>query len=330
LATDLDAAGLLCQNTTTPWKYYAVPENVFDKASRFAAKLNPPGFLSWLLGMPLDAFTFRGWLDTRGVPFPGDADQISDTVARLDDPAEHGVPWAVAVEFQIEPDPLMFGRMLGYLAGLWMTLKPDEERGSRFNLGGAVVNLTGTGCASREMRWPTAGLTTHLGFVERNLERELADEVLGGIEAGRWSRCLLPWVALMSGGDAPTLVDRWKRLAEAEPDSRRRADYGGLAQVFADRVGRKVLWHEKLQGWNMTESSVVNAWIAEGKAEGVAEGEARGSRAFLVRIGAKKFGHNPTVEQRNALDAITDLVVLARLGERVLDVGSWDELLRGS
>jgi len=81
----------------------------------------------------------------------------------------------------------------------------------------------------------------------------------------------------------------------------------------------------------MTESSVVNAWIAEGEAKGKArrrvEGEARGSRAFLVRIGAKKFGHNPTVEQRNALDAITDLVVLARLGERVLDVGSWDELL---
>jgi len=81
LATDLDAAGLLCQNPTTPWRYYAVPENVFDKASRFAAKLDPPRFLNWLLGMPLDAFTFRGWLDTRGVPFPGDADQISDTVA---------------------------------------------------------------------------------------------------------------------------------------------------------------------------------------------------------------------------------------------------------
>jgi len=223
-----------------------------------------------------------------------------------------------------------------------MTLKPDEERGSRFSLGGAVVNLTGTGHASREMRWPTAGLTTHLEFVERNLERESAAEVLGGMEAGRWSRCLLPWVALMSGGDDPMLVDRWKRLAEAEPDSHRRADYGGLAQVFADHVGRKVLWHEKLKGWNMTESSVVNARIAEGEAkgrtegeakgrtEGRAEGEAKGSRAFLARIGAKKFGHNPTVEQRNALDAITDPVVLTRLGERVLDVGSWDELPQGS
>ncbi len=168
------------------------------------------------------------------------------------------------------------------------------------------------------MRWPTAELTTHLNFVERNLERESAAEVLGGIEAGRWSRCLLPWVALMSGGDDPALVDRWKRLAEAEPDSRRHADYGGLAQVFADRVGRKVLWHEKLKGWNMTESSVVNAWIAEG--------EARGSRAFLVRIGAKKFGHGPTDEQRTALDAISDLALLTQLIERLLDVNSWYEL----
>jgi len=62
----------------------------------------------------------------------------------------------------------------------------------------------------------------------------------------------------------------------------------------------------------MTESSVVNAWIAEG----MAEGEAGGSRTFLVRIGAKKFGHYPTAEQRNALDAITDLALLTQLIER--------------
>jgi hypothetical protein len=38
-----------------------VSQNVFDKASRFAAKLDPPGFLSWLLGLPPDGFAFRGW-----------------------------------------------------------------------------------------------------------------------------------------------------------------------------------------------------------------------------------------------------------------------------
>jgi hypothetical protein len=52
--------------------------------------------------LPADRFVFRGWLDTRAVPIPGDKDRTNDTVARLDNAAEHGVPWALAVEFQTQ------------------------------------------------------------------------------------------------------------------------------------------------------------------------------------------------------------------------------------
>src|SRR4051812_6063912 len=107
-------------------------ENPFDKASRFAAKIDPPTFLAWVLDFAPEEFVFRGWLDTRGLPFPGDPDRVSDTVARLEDPAAGGMPWAVAIEFQIEPDPQMFGRILEYLGQLWRTTKPDAEKGSRF------------------------------------------------------------------------------------------------------------------------------------------------------------------------------------------------------
>lgn len=68
----------------------------------------------------------------------------------------------------------------------------------------------------------------------------------------------------MMGSDVPEFVDRWKRLAEGEPNSRRRAEYGGLALVLADKVGRRLLWQEKLEGWDVEESSVVNEWIAIG------------------------------------------------------------------
>ena len=168
-----------------------MPSGVYDQASRYAARIDPPGFLGWLLGLPAPAVAFRGWLDTRAVPFPGDPDRTNDTVARLDDPATHGVPWAVAIEWQARPDPDMFGRLAGYLSGLWLGLRPDDERGSRFQVGAAVVNLTGSGTSSREMRWPAAGLVTHLGVVERNLERELAADLLTGIESGQWSRSVL-------------------------------------------------------------------------------------------------------------------------------------------
>ena len=298
-----------------------MPTNVFDKACRFVAQLDPPAFLGWLLGLPPDGFAFRRWLETRGIPFPGDADRTNDTVASLDDPVEHGVPWAVAVEFQTRPDPDMFGRMLGYLSGLWLGLRPDEERGSRFRVGAAVVNLTGVGSASREFGWPGTPLKTHLGVIERNLEREDAGELVAGIESGR-SRCLLPWVPLMAGADAPALVDRWKALAEGEPDPARRKNYAAVAVIFAGRVGRKELWGPKLEGWNVEESTVLNEWIAKaekkaeargeergearGEARGIAVGETNGRATSLLELLTERFGTVPE-EVATTIRGTTDI-----------------------
>lgn len=102
-----------------------LPENHYDQASRFAARLDAEAFLAWLLNLSEGGFEFRGWLDTRGVPFPGDPDRVSDTVAHVANTAKGGVPWIVAIEFQTKPDPEMFGRLLGYLSGLWLEKKPD-------------------------------------------------------------------------------------------------------------------------------------------------------------------------------------------------------------
>ena len=289
-------------------------ENYYDKASRFAARLDPPGFVGWLLGLPPDGFVFRGWLDTRGVPFPGDTERTNDTVAHLDNVTEHGVPWVVAVEFQTQPDPDMFGRLMGYLSGLWLTLRPDDERGSRFHVGAAVVNLTGSGSAGRELRWPGTGLVTHLGVVERNLGSESAADLLTAIEAGTRSRCLLPWVALTAGGDAPALIDRWKLAAEAEPNARRRSEFAKLARVFAERAGRKAIWYQKLEGWNVEESTVVNEWIA------AAEGR------MLLRLAAKRFGPAPT-EVEEVILAIHDQKRVERMMDRLFDATGWPDLL---
>lgn len=312
--------------------------NYYDKASRFAAKLDSAGFVGWLLDLPAERFTFRRWLETRGVPFPGNPDRVGDTVAHLDNAAEHGVPWALAVEFQSQPDPEMFGRLLGYLSGLWLNVRPDSERGSRFHVGAAVVNLAGSGSAAREMRWGAAGLATHLAVVERNLERESAEELLAGIEAGRLSRCLLPWVPLMSGGERAETVDRWKVAASGDPSSRRRAEFAVLAILFANKAGRKVLWQEKLEGWNVEESEYVNEWIAvgeaRGEARGVALGEARGEArgqlreacGLILRLGARRFGPAPAAAEA-AIRAIGDRDRLERIAERTLDATGWDDLL---
>jgi hypothetical protein len=47
----------------------------------------------------------------RTLPFPGDAERMCDTVAGLaeDDPSRH---WAIPVEFCLEPERALFGRLL--------------------------------------------------------------------------------------------------------------------------------------------------------------------------------------------------------------------------
>lgn len=58
------------------------------------------------------------------------------------------------------------------------------------------------------------------------------------------------------------------------------------------------------------------------------KGESKGQRKYLLRQGTKKFGV-PRAAVDAALSAITDTQRLERLAERILDVGSWEELLAG-
>lgn len=306
-----------------------MPANPFDKAARYLAKMDHAMFFAWATGLPVSlpgrpsqnevfrsqagGFAFDRWLDTRAVPLPNEPDQIGDTVACVRNTAVEEPPWAVAIEFQIEPDALMFGRMLCYLGQLWLTLKPDDERGSRFNVAGIVVNLTGTGRASQNMRWPDAGFVTQFGIVERNLASENADDLLAGIEGGRWSRAVLPWLPLMIGGDKPDIIDRWKALADGEPNRRHKADYAVLAVTFAGAVKRKDIWEKALEGWNMIESEVANEWMAVGKAKGLAEGKAEGrteqAASAVVAVLEAKYGRVPA-EMEAKIRGTADLLAL--------------------
>ena len=165
--------------------------NPYDQASRYAAKLDPPGFLRWLIKRLPPSVAFRGWLDTRTLPFPGEPDRVCDTVAGLIEPATANAWWALPIEFQRRPAAEMFGRMLEYLARLWLELRPPDQPSSRYSLA-AVVNLTGTGQSSRSMELGETGLRTCLWVAERNLAEEDAAATLAEIAAGRLACCLLP------------------------------------------------------------------------------------------------------------------------------------------
>jgi hypothetical protein len=281
-------------------------QNLYDQGSRYLVGLDAMGFFRWLLGLQSSEFAFRGWLDTRAISYPGERDLTSDLIAHLENLLEHGVPWALMLEFQIVPGPEMFGRILRHLGSIWQYVWPDAERGSRFFVGAAIINLTGRGRCAQEMRWPAARLTTHLGVVERNLEYERADDLLRGMESGQWPLTLLPFVPLMIGGDHTDIMDRWTILAQGEPDTRRRADYAAIALLFAERAGIKSNWDEKLQGWNVTESAYINQFITQGEAKGRAEGEAKGRLVTLLEVLTEKFQSLPS-DLETAIRGTTDI-----------------------
>jgi len=77
----------------------------------------------------------------------------------------------------------------------------------------------------------------------------------------------------------------------------------------------------------MRESTTYQAILEEGKAEGLAQGQLQEARRVLLRLASKRFGA-PDTPTKAAVKAIGSVERLERLTLRVLDVGSWEELLR--
>jgi hypothetical protein len=288
-------------------------ENHFDKASRLVAKLDPAGVLRWLIPGLSPTLTFRQWLDTRSIPFPGEPDRTGDTVACLHD-AGTGEWWAIALEFMAEAEAEMFGRMLEYHGRLWRERRPTTERGSRYAVAGVVVNLTGVGHTSQDMVVPTAtALRTCLEVGERDLEREDAASVLTEVAAGRQTRCLLPWIPLMIGGGDAGIIEEWKRQVAAEPDPRRQGELAGLAWVYALLARRRELWREAVEGWNVRQSEAVLEWQAEASAR------------MLLRLLALRFPPGAPEDLATTIQRTTDNQTLERWFDAAYNARSLEE-----
>lgn len=84
----------------------------------------------------------------------------------------------------------------------------------------------------------------------------------------------------------------------------------------------------------MEESTTYQFIIQEGKARGLAEGRAEGrakgraeeAKKLLLLQGRKRFGA-PDAATRAMLESIDSLRRLEELGERLLEVESWEKLL---
>lgn len=230
----------------------------------------------------------------------------------------------------------MFGRLLEYLGRLWREHRPASGGPRRYDVAAVVVNLTGRGNTSRDLRLARTGLRTCLQVAERNLVTESAAGTLQGIETGRITRYLLGLIPLMQGGAEPGIIRQWRRLAEAEPDAGRRADYGGMALLFAELAGRQAAWGEALRGWNVHQSKQVLKWQAEarkqgraeGKAEGRVEGKVEGKVEWLLRTLQRRTGRQVPSDLAATIRNTTDLTTLDRWFDATDGVSSFEEFRR--
>jgi hypothetical protein len=263
------------------------PPNPFDEAARYLARLTPWPFLCWLLRLPRSALRFVTWLNAEQAVFPGSPARRCDTLADVEDRTRNNVPWAIPVEFQITPDPEMFGRGLVYLGLVWLTERPTCLPNDRYQVGMVVVNLTGVGDSSRDAVWPEAGLRTQGQIVEWNLERVPAATVLAEVATDQAPWPVLALIPLMTGGGDADTIAAWHQVVAQLPDPRAKAEAGALALVFAEAANRsdpsrRTVWQKALEGWNVVESLQVQEWQRQAEERGEERGRILGAYEMLV------------------------------------------------
>ena len=275
----------------------------------------------WLLRLTAAQLRFERWLPAQ-LTLPGTRQRLCDAMAELADLERGGLPFAAILEVQTVPDATMAGRLM--LAGglLWLTVKPTQLPGDRYELLGIVLNLTGKGDAARQCVLGTAEWT--LRPIEINLETLDAGELLDQISVGAAPPELLALIPLLHRGGETGIIERWCELVGAEPDARRRADYA-LAVVFAERVGHYDAWHNAVKGFSMIESPLIAELLGQAEARGRAEAEAKAKvetkAELLLRVIQKRYGETPE-ELATSIRACTDNVQLDRWLDIALEVGS--------
>jgi hypothetical protein len=239
--------------------------NKSDQAARFVAKLDPMGFLLWLLpGLTAD-LRFARWLDTRRLPFPGEPDRVCDTLAALVHVTGAAPPRAVVVEFERTARPDKLERLFLYALQAREDLRHGPGERDKYEVTAALVNLSRVHAGDTfEMTLPGTSLHLRGRAGVRNLETEQAAATLADIAGGKVARCVLPWIPLMADGGEESIITEWKRVASQETDTRRRDTFAGLALIFADLTRRRPTWRVCLKEWNVEDDPpIVREWQAE-------------------------------------------------------------------
>jgi hypothetical protein len=307
-------------------------ENVYDKAERYAIKrLDPTGFLRWLLpGLDAD-LGFSRWLETQAAPFPGEPDRRCDCVAELSSRSDSQPPWACLVEPQGQWQSYFLTRVWQYVLTLHDELRHGPHGTDRYLMTAAVVDLCERPLPE-VLSWVPPG-TTGMGLTcrvgMRHVYQEAAERTLEAVAAGTVARCVMVWVPLMDGGDQAEVARRWREIADGEPDVRVRGTYGLLAVTLAEKRGRRELWAKALEGLTMTNSPFVNELLEKAKLEIARDAETKGRteevRSLLLDTLEARFKATPSPDVARAVAAKDSLDELRQWQRHAATCDSLDD-----
>jgi hypothetical protein len=295
---------------------------VFDQAARFAAQADPQAVVRRVLAATRALLRFAEWADTRTLSRPGGTERTADLVAVLADAAA-GNPWLLMLEFQARHDPDKIDVTLEEVARLRLHGRHGQDRQGKYRVLTGLVYLQGR-CPepSLDMRLPEGFGTQHTALVW-NVEEDVAEAVLNVFDAGQTTWGVLFWVPLMAGGADEAVIARWKERVLAIEDRRRRGDLGQIALVFAELAGRYAAWERGLEGFDMTESNVVNRWVKEAREQARMEK----AREYLVGLLRQRFPAIVNPEVLRAVNEQPSLEVLDEWYHKALTAFSSDEFV---
>ncbi len=232
----------------------------------------------------------------------------ADRVLRVD---EHP-PWLLHLELQASRDPDFLPNLPVYNGLL--------ERQHRLLARTVVVLLRRTADAAElngliERGFP--GEPPHLIFryqIVRIWQLPVDTFLNGGLG-------ILPLAPLgaVTEADLPSVITRMKQRIQKEATPEETGTLWTATDILMGLRYPQNLITQLLQGVHGMKESVSYQAIVE-------EGLVKGTQDVLLRQGRKKFGA-PDEQTETALRGITDLDRLNHLGERLLDVSTWADLL---
>jgi len=285
----------------------------FDVSARELIDRDPASWLAWA-GLPPDGPVQP--LDSEVSTVLAEVDKI----LRVDGPS----PSIVHFEVQSSRDETLPLRVLVYHALLRQ--RHDVPIASVVVL---LRPLADGPELSGEQRWHDSAGELTVAFryrVVRVWQRPVEELLSGGLG-------LVPLAPLAAVGrdDLPSVIDRMAARIdrEAGPDEARHLWSAALLLMGlrydrdeAREVIRRMNWLKD----STTYQAILDEGREEGRAAGREEGRLREARRFLIRMATRKLGP-PDTAAAATIEAIADVERIEQLGDRLLTVQSWNELL---